>query len=105
MRFLIALCFGPLLLAGCAQFPDLDGRISESARNAPFPALINLDALLSAAYDGGDAAAAASATLSAQVAALRTRAAALRGPVVDRRTRARMAAAARRAVAQRGQTG
>jgi hypothetical protein len=29
------------LLAGCAEFPELDGTVSEEARNAPFPKLVN----------------------------------------------------------------
>ena len=75
------------LLAGCSTFPQLDDRISPAAEAAPYPDLVALAPILAAA-DG--AAGRSPPVLAGRLAALRARATALRGPVVDPATRARM---------------
>ena len=80
----------PLLiaLAACADFPEVDALESAAARNAPFPAL-----LPTAAFEGGPAprlSPATGAALEGRIAALRARAAALRGPVLTAADRARL---------------
>jgi hypothetical protein len=68
MRVLpIILC----LLSACATFPQLDGTISAAARNAPYPLLTPVPI---APQASGDVA----ADMQARVAALQTRAAAIR---------------------------
>jgi hypothetical protein len=79
------------LLSGCAEFPALEGTIDAAAMNAPYPQLIPLDPLL-AQVGGLASATAASVGLGGRVAALAARAAALRGPVIEPATRARMRA-------------
>lgn len=65
----------PLLvcLCACAPFPQLDGTISESARNAPYPALSPLPG-----QPGITDQAAADADMAARIAALQARAERLR---------------------------
>jgi len=43
---MILAAFPALILAGCAQFPDLDAAISAEARRAGYPALIPAEGLL-----------------------------------------------------------
>jgi hypothetical protein len=59
------------LLSACATFPQLDGTISDAARNAPYPLLTPVPI---APEVTGDVA----ADMQARVAALQTRAAAIR---------------------------
>ncbi len=76
-----------LCLAACARPPALDARLSEADRSAPYPAPVPLGPLLALA----DAAPMAPAgDLSGRVAALVARASALRGPVIDAATVARI---------------
>jgi len=80
-------------LAGCADFPDLPGTMA--AGDAPFPALVPIDGLLALAAGSGAAvlrAEAGTAGVMGRVAGLSARANALRGPVIDGATRARMRA-------------
>ena len=86
-----------LTLAGCADAPSLDGRISAAAAAAPYPTLQPLAPLLVQAAQPGRITPQTTAELDGGAAGLRARAAALRGPVVDAATRARMRAAAARA--------
>ena len=86
-----------LTLAGCADAPSLDGRISAAAAAAPYPTLQPLAPLLARAAQPGRIDAASTRRMDGDVAGLRARAAALRGPVVDAATRARMRAAVARA--------
>ena len=86
-----------LALAGCAEAPSLDGRISAAAAAAPYPVLQPLAPLLAQAAQPGRITPQTPRQLEGGAAALRARAAALRGPVVDAATRARMQAAAARA--------
>jgi len=55
------------LLAGCASFPDLDGTISDTLRDAPYPPLTPIPVAPTASADETDA-------LNARVAALQARA-------------------------------
>ena len=81
-----------LCLAACARPPALDARLTDADRSAPYPAPVPLGPLLALA----DAASVAPpADLSARVAALAARAGALRGPVIDAATTARMQASFR----------
>ena len=81
-----------MLLAGCADAPSLDGRIS-----APYPQLQPLAPLLAQAALPGRITPASTVQMDGSTAGLRARAAALRGPVVDAATRARMQRAIARA--------
>lgn len=86
------------LLAGCADLPDFDAAGGGGATGRPaagYPRILPLEALLARA--GGAAVdARLQASVSARAAGLRARAAALRRPVIEPETRARMAAASRR---------
>ncbi|SLN40249.1 hypothetical protein [Pseudooctadecabacter jejudonensis] len=81
-------------LSACAEFPELDQRISPQLAAAPVPDLIPLAPLIAqAGADGAAGAATAETTarsLSGRVAALNARAARLRGPVLPPATRARL---------------
>jgi len=77
-------------LAACAEIPALEDRIDATARNAPYPTLINIDPLLAQA---GQTASGTAITqdMTARIAALRARANALRGPIIPASLRNRMA--------------
>ncbi|MBW7922870.1 MAG: hypothetical protein H3C51_12330 [Rubellimicrobium sp.] len=62
-------------LAACAGFPELDARLDDADRNAPWPALVPVAPLLA---EAGAPGATASGDLDARLAALRARADALR---------------------------
>ncbi|MGR3467743.1 MAG: hypothetical protein ACU0CI_07660 [Shimia sp.] len=81
------------LLAACAEAPDL-GPPTPGVADAPFVPFLPLDTLLAEAQPTP-----APLTQDAQsrIAALNARAAALRGPVIDPATRARLDRAARAA--------
>ncbi len=82
-----------VLIAACTQFPDLDSRTTRAAADAPYPDLVPIDALLSGLPppERGERIARG---LAGRAAALRARAAVLRGrPVIDARTRQRLQAA------------
>lgn len=74
-------------LAGCAEFPALDARVGPEALEAPFPTLLPMEQLLDASAPPISI---VSGPGSNRIAALRARAARLRGPVVDQATRLRM---------------
>lgn len=78
-----------LSLMGCAQFPALDDATSTHAADAPYPDLVPVEIILSAAASTQQSPQTAS-NLTARVAALRTRAGRLQGRVVDSATRQRM---------------
>lgn len=82
-------------LTACADFPELDGAVSERARNADFPQLVALDGILN---DANDFQIDQSTILSlkSRIARLRARAARLQKPVIDQKTRAKLAAAVAR---------
>lgn len=82
----------PLVMAltACTSLPDLDSDIPQSVLDGDFPALVPLTSLDLA--PGLDATARTELTegLLGRVAALKARAARLRGPVIDRPTLRRM---------------
>ncbi|WP_156799280.1 hypothetical protein [Oceanicola granulosus] len=94
-RLALLLPAAALALAACAEFPELDGRVTPAAAAAPYPDLVPLPPLLAAADALGaapDLSAPARAAADTRAAELRARAAALRPPVVDPDARARLAA-------------
>ncbi|WP_244867527.1 hypothetical protein [Vannielia litorea] len=85
-----------LALAGCTQFPELDAVVSSSAKSAAYPRLQPLDSVLARANASTTDPQAVRGNLAARVAALRARAARMRGPIIEPAIRARMNAALRR---------
>lgn len=82
-----------LALAACAPMPRID--TPEAVGRGAAPVILPLDDLLRQAQPGLAAAALASeSSLNARAAALRARAALMRGPVNDPETRARLLLAA-----------
>ena len=79
------------LLCGCTAFPELDGTVPPALERADFPALVPVEPLIAGAQEVRIAPETAPSVL-ARVAALRARAARLRGPIVDSGARARMRA-------------
>lgn len=88
----LALAF--LLMAACATFPEVDRAVSASGTQAggAVPVLVPLEGLLAQAAPGRATDASRDA-VAGRAAGLRARAAAMRGPVQDAATRARLAAA------------
>ncbi len=78
-------------LAACTAFPELDGTLPPSADAADYPRLVPVEPLLEAAQEVQITETTQSG-IEARVAALKARAARLRGPIVDSTTRARMRA-------------
>ncbi len=88
MRFALCLI---ALLGACAEFPALDGTVAPEVTAGEYPALVPLDPLLArAGAPDNSRAAGAEAALAPRIAALRARAARLRGPVIPAPIRARM---------------
>lgn len=83
------------VLVGCAQFPEVDAALGRESARAGYPRLIPLEGVLAAAAGGATAGPDLGAGLAARAARLRLRAGALRGPVIDAATRARMRAGVR----------
>ncbi|MEL6295271.1 MAG: hypothetical protein AAFR10_13510 [Pseudomonadota bacterium] len=81
-------------ISACTQFPELDDAVSEQAQAAPYPALVDLGPLVTEARASRTDPAEVETSVDARVAALRARAARLRGEVVDAETRRRMQAGA-----------
>ncbi|MEO0864281.1 MAG: hypothetical protein AAFY39_06780, partial [Pseudomonadota bacterium] len=80
-----------ILLAGCTEFPALDGTIPPQAEAADFPELVPLAPLLATRRNLGTDAQATTRSLEARIANLQARARALQGrPVLDSNTRARL---------------
>jgi len=75
--------------AACTQFPELDGTVPPDVAGRKTPRLLPLDQLQGLAPAPRDLAPITTA-LQARLAALEARAARLRGPVLDRRTRRRL---------------
>ncbi len=87
----LALAFAVLAsLASCAEFPALEGTISPEQANAPYPALVPLTPLIAQVGASQSGAENTQSELAPRVAALRARAADLRGPVIPPAERARM---------------
>jgi hypothetical protein len=83
-----------LVLAACAQFPQIDAFPPAPATAAP--TLVPIDGLLAQADAAGPPVA---ASLQARAARLQARAALMRGPILDPDTRAQLAAAIREGTA------
>jgi hypothetical protein len=84
------------LLAACGPPPGAEAPISEAARTAPPPRLIEtarFDDALARAQPDADRLVAGASDLAARAAALRARAAAMAGPLIDPATRERLKAA------------
>ena len=80
-----------IALSACASFPELDGTVPAHMEDAAYPRLVPVEPLLAAAEEV-QITPETESRLMARAAALRARAARLRGSVVDRGTRARMRA-------------
>ncbi len=87
----LALAAGLAALAACGTLPDLGAR-EDPPGARDYPAILPLGPLLAQA-EGGVIAPDLTASLEARGAALRARAAALKRPVIERATRARLTAA------------
>lgn len=79
-----------ITIAACTEFPALDGTIPPRDANAPFPALVPLAPLVAQANAADRRAADVETALTPRLAALRARAARLRGAVIPPAVRARM---------------
>lgn len=78
------------LLAACAQFPELDARITPELEAAEYPTLVPIAPLLAAAEERGVEPVQATAQIDRRIAALRARAAGLRGSVLSGAERLRL---------------
>lgn len=79
-----------LVLAGCADQPDLESTISDSVRAAPYPDLVPLEPLLATSGPRRDKIDNPETDLAARRDRLQQRAQRLSGTVVDTDTRTRM---------------
>jgi hypothetical protein len=82
------------LPAACTRFPDLDATLSDAARASPYPDLVPLSSL-QARIGGTNTDPGTLPAIEARIAGLKSRAARLRGTVIDGATRARMQAGIR----------
>lgn len=78
-----------IALAACTQFPELDQSVSAEARNGAFPALVPVEVLLADAPQQ-QASDTTTTSLEARAAALRSRAARLKGTVLNSSARERL---------------
>jgi len=76
--------------AGCTQFPELDRTLTPELEQSAYPDLVPLDPLLARAEQTGVEPVQATAAIDGRVAALRARAAGLRGSVLTGRERQRL---------------
>ncbi len=95
-RVLIFMVLGLMSLSGCADIPNFDTTKFTPSGFAGFRILIPIEPLLQSAAFDALSTEAQTTLLVGQVARLRARAAALRRPVIDQRTRRILAAALRR---------
>jgi len=79
------------LLGACTTFPALDHTITPTLEAADYPALVPLGPVLTASAAVGTEPVPATATIDGRVAALKARAARLRGSVLSGRERQRLA--------------
>lgn len=84
----------PVLLLGCATFPEVERAENQFARPGVEPQLVPIEGLIAQA-EAGRATVASRDALAQRAARLRARAAAMRGPVHSQATRDRLAAAIR----------
>lgn len=80
-----------LLTGACTQFPELDSTITPALKAAEFPTLTPIAPVLAAAQTGGIEPVQTAAGIDARVAALKARAASLRGSVLSGNERQRLA--------------
>ena len=76
------------VLTACAEFPELDARISDEAENAPFPGFMQTDLLRAEGLTDLTGAEAEKQQMAARLAALKRQASLLQRPVLrasDRR--------------------
>ncbi|MEP3443111.1 MAG: hypothetical protein ABJN72_16660 [Sulfitobacter sp.] len=78
------------LTGACTQFPELDARITPELEAAQYPKLIPLAPVLAAAQEQRVEPAQENAQIDGRIAALRARAAALRGSVLSGAERLRL---------------
>lgn len=79
-----------LSLTACTQFPQLDDVVGPDVVDAEFPNLVPIDPIINAPEGQGANRAVIQDNLLARLAALNARADALRGAVIDNRTRRRL---------------
>jgi len=91
-RTIASFAIAAILLAGCSDFPELDAAITPAARKADYPTLVPIDQLLASAQVVQITDETAT-NLQGRISRLKSRAARLRGPVIDSTTRARLRAA------------
>lgn len=72
-----------LSLAGCTQFPELEGTVAPEVQKASYPDLVPLEPILANLEPGGTDPAATSAGIEGRLGALRARANAMRGAVLS----------------------
>ncbi|WP_323766231.1 hypothetical protein [Marinovum sp.] len=84
-------CLGLMVctLIACTQFPELAESEGPDVASAPYPRLLSVEEL--AAVPEARTSLALTRSVQARIRGLEARAARLRGPVIDRATRARMA--------------
>ncbi|MBM1815339.1 hypothetical protein [Pseudosulfitobacter pseudonitzschiae] len=88
---LSALIAAQLMLVACTQFPELDDAVTERAKAADYPALINVAPILARTEDDGPSPEVQQSNLQSRVAALRNRAERLkRTRVIDASARTRL---------------
>jgi len=91
MRFTFFLApFAAATLIACAEFPELDSRISPDLANAPVPALLPLAPIVARANAEPRVTPLTAQDIASRIATLGARAARLRGPVIAAPIRARM---------------
>ncbi|KEJ89269.1 hypothetical protein [Sulfitobacter donghicola] len=91
VKFSFALWASVALLGACTQFPALDHTISPELANADYPELVPLQPVLAAAQNSRVEPVQAGAAIDGRVAALKARAARLRGSVLTGAERQRLA--------------
>lgn len=79
------------MLGACAQFPALDRTVTPQLEAAAYPDLVPLAPVLAAAEAGGVEPEQATANIDRRVAALKSRAARLRGSILSGPERQRLA--------------
>lgn len=82
---------GLVLTGACTQFPALDRTLTPELESAAYPALVPLAPVLASAQTTRVEPQRATAAIDARVAALKSRAARLRGSVLSGRERQRLA--------------
>jgi hypothetical protein len=89
-RTLTSLAIGASLTA-CTTFPALDHTVTAEMEAAEFPTLVPMAPLLAAAQTSGTDPQQATTAIDARIAALKSRAARLRGSVLTGREKQRLA--------------